>query len=303
MSNEETGFCLVRTNSNGRLYTENYGLISGISLDPIEKKPLYHYYPKKPVLSVGTIGCNLACTCCQNWQISRNQAPVQELTPEALVKLASQLQEESGNIGLAYTYSEPGVWFEFLQEVMPLARVVGLKNILVTNGFLNPRPWEELLTLSDAMNIDLKGFTSDFYSNCCQGSLKPILKNIQAAVGQVHLELTTLLIPGENDAPEQIEAMARWIAELDPELPWHLSRYYPNYQLELPPTSLAVMIEAQRIAKNFLRYVYLGNVGSLEETCCLNCGSVIIDRAKGKTRLNGSACGECGHDLGENFMV
>lgn len=291
----KSGFCKIRTNQDGKLITTNYGQISSISLDPIEKKPLYHYYPGKPILSVGTIGCNLACRFCQNWQISRELSPTRLMTPAELVELAKKLQHQEENIGVAYTYSEPGVWYEFLTDTMPLVREAGLKNVLVTNAFLELEPWRNLLNWTDAANIDLKGFDGAYYQRLCSGKLGPVLANIQEAVGRVHLELTTLLIPGENDQPEQIRKMAQWIAELDPEIPLHLSRYFPNYQLTNPATPVETMEESLAIAKEYLKYVYLGNVGRAAHTYCPECGSVIVERAGYRTRIfNNNVCRECG---------
>lgn len=294
----KSGFCKIRTNRDGKLVTSNYGQISSISLDPIEKKPLYHYYPGKPILSVGTIGCNLACRFCQNWQISREKSPTQSLTPEELVELADRLRHQEDNIGVAYTYSEPGVWYEFLTDTMPLVREAGLKNVLVTNAYLEPEPWRTLLKWADAANIDLKGFDGDYYRRFCSGKLEPVLNNIKEAVGGIHLELTCLIIPGENDRPDQIRKMTQWIAELDPEIPLHLSRYFPNYQMTNPATPIETMEEALAIAKESLQYVYLGNVGQKSHTYCPACGGVMVERNGFRTRIfNKNICRECGNTV------
>lgn len=294
----KSGFCKIRTNRDGKLVTSNYGQISSISLDPIEKKPLYHYYPGKPILSVGTIGCNLACRFCQNWQISREKSPTQSLTPEELVELADRLRHQEENIGVAYTYSEPGVWYEFLTDTMPLVREAGLKNVLVTNAYLEPEPWRTLLKWADAANIDLKGFDGDYYRRFCSGKLEPVLNNIKEAVGEIHLELTCLIIPGENDRPDQIRKMTQWIAELDPEIPLHLSRYFPNYQMTNPATPIETMEEALAIAKESLQYVYLGNVGQKSHTYCSACGGVMVERNGFRTRIfNKNICRECGNTV------
>lgn len=278
----------------------NKCMISGMALDPVEKKPLYHFYPGRLILSVGTIGCSLGCEFCQNWQISRDfaadsSAVTRRVTPAELVEYALKTREADGNIGLAYTYSEPGVWFEFLKEVMPLARESGLRNVLVTNAFLNPGPWRELLQWTDAANIDLKGFTEEFYRKLCHGKLQPVLDNIRAAVGRIHLELTTLLIPGANDSPAEIAKMAAWIGTLDPAIPWHLSRYYPNYKLDYPATPPETLERAARIAKESLQFVYLGNLGRENDTLCPDCGRLWVERAGYRTRvLAGERCPQCG---------
>ena len=291
----KVGFCKVRLHEPEGLVALNYGCVASIALDPIEKKPLYHYFPGKPILSVGSIGCNLGCEFCQNWQISRESAATQPLTPEELVDLAIQAHEESGSIGLAYTYAEPGVWFEFLMSTMPRLRETGLKNVLVTNAFLQPGPWRQLLEYTDAANIDLKGFEADYYRRLCHGRLQPVLDNIQAAVGKIHLELTTLIIPGENDQPEQIRDLAKWVAALDPELPLHLSRYFPSYKMTKPPTPLETMEQAYRIAREYLQFVYLGNSGGQHNTSCPGCGRVLVRRegygVQCKTGVNCPGCG------------
>lgn len=293
----KSGFCKTRINRDGKLEVRNFGRVSSIGLDPIEKKPLYHYFPGKPILSVGTIGCNLACRFCQNWHISREEAPTRLITPAELADMAEKSHEAEDNIGVAYTYSEPGVWYEFLRETMPLIRERGLKNVMVTNAFLEPEPWRDLLKWTDAANIDLKGFDADFYRRYCSGKHEPVLSNIKEAAG-VHLELTTLLIPGANDRPDQIEKMARWIAEIDPEIPWHLSRYFPNYRMTIPATPIATMEEALDVAKKYLKYVYLGNVGRNNHTYCPECGNIVIERNGFQTRIfNKNICRECGKKL------
>ncbi len=293
-----TGFCKVRRHEAGELVTANYGKVSSISLDPIEKKPLYHFCPGKPILSVGTVGCSLACQFCQNWQISREEAPCRIVKPRELADLALETHQTEDNIGLAYTYSEPGVWFEFLMETMPMVHEYGLKNVLVTNAFLNPRPWSDLLKWTDAANIDLKGFDEGYYRKLCHGKLQPVLDNIKAAVGRIHLELTTLIIPGENDDPEQIGAMAEWIAGIDSEIPLHLSRYFPNYQLSIPATSEETMQEAAEQARQYLKFVYLGNVNGPSNTLCPDCGTLLISREGYRPRiLAKGACPKCGLDL------
>lgn len=295
----QTGFCQVRTCHDGRLLTANYAQISSIALDPIEKKPLYHFFPGKPILSVGTVGCNLGCRFCQNWQISRENAPTQRLSPGELEELAWNAHCQNDSIGLAYTYSEPGVWYEFLRETMPRVRERGLKNVLVTNGYLQKEPWQELIRWTDAANIDLKGFSDRYYQRLCQGRLQPILDNIAVAASEIHLELTTLIIPGENDGADEIRAMARWIADLDPGIPLHLSRYFPNYKMDLPATPLSVMEQARNVAREYLDFVYLGNVADSGETHCPGCGRILIERA-GSPRVVGmerDQCAQCGKHI------
>jgi pyruvate formate lyase activating enzyme len=296
---EKAGFCQVRMNQNGRLIAVNFAKAASIALDPVEKKPLYHFYPGRMVLSVGTIGCNLACDFCQNWHISRAAAPTTPVTPVKLAALAIESARAQGGIGLAYTYSEPLVWFEFLKEVMPRIRRAGLKNVLVTNGFLEPKPWDEILQWTDAANIDLKAFTPEYYQRLCHGHLEPVLANIRAAHGRIHLELTTLLVPGENDAPQQVAALAQWVATLDPEIPLHLSRYYPAYKMKEPPTPLESMERARHIAAEYLHFVYLGNISGANDTFCPDCGSLLIERDgyQARSKLTRPACPDCGRKI------
>jgi pyruvate formate lyase activating enzyme len=292
------GFCKVRQHQDGKLITTNYGMVSSISLDPIEKKPLYHFYPGRPILSVGTIGCTLGCEFCQNWQISREDAPCKVMKPSELAELALETHQSQANIGVAYTYSEPGVWFEFLMATMPLIRELGLKNVLVTNAFLNPEPWRDLLQWTDAANIDLKGFDEQYYRKLCHGSLQPVIDNIKTAAGKIHLELTTLIIPGENDQPEHIAKMAEWIAGIDPEIPLHLSRYFPSYKLSIPTTPKDTMERAAEVARKYLKFVYLGNVGGASDTHCPDCGGLLISREGYRTRVVASEqCPQCGREL------
>jgi len=274
-----------------------------MAIDPIEKKPLYHYYPGKTILSAGTIGCNLACEFCQNWQISRESEGslhrIRVASPAELVETAVQAHREADSIGLAYTYSEPGVWFEFLEATMPLIRERGLKNVLVTNAFLHPEPWQKLLQWTDAANIDLKGFQENYYRKLCHGKLAPVLANIEAAVDKVHLELTTLLIPGENDQPAQIREQAKWIAGLNPEIPLHLSRYFPNYKMDQAATPVETLKQAYEIAREYLKFVYIGNAGSANDTRCPDCGNLLIERTGYQTRvIAADQCPKCGRKIG-----
>lgn len=299
----KAGFCKVRRLENGKLMAANFGRISSIAMDPIEKKPLYHYYPGKTILSVGTVGCNLACEFCQNWQISRegngSLNRIRIMTPGELVQITVRTHQEKGSIGLAYTYSEPGVWVEFIEATMPLIREQGLKNVLVTNAFLNPEPWNNILKWTDAANIDLKGFREEYYRKLCHGKLSPILTNIEAAVSKIHVELTTLLIPGENDSPEQIREQAQWIAGLNPEIPLHLSRYFPNYKLDKPATPVDTLTRSYEIAREYLKFVYIGNAGGVNDTRCPDCGGLWIERNVFQTKVvTEGKCPECGREMG-----
>jgi len=258
ISEGKSGSCGVRVNKGGILYSEVYNKTTGISLDPIEKKPLYHYHPGEYILSLGTKGCNFHCLFCQNWHISQElDAPTQEITSESVIDKAKLHK----SFGIAYTYNEPFIWYEFVLETAKLARRNGLENVLVTNGYVNMEPLERMLPLIDAMNIDIKSFDEDFYLKVCAGRLKPILEVIKRSAKACHVELTNLIIPTLNDSEASVQKMVDWIYDnLGPEMPLHLSRYFPCYQLDIPPTPIETLKMAERIAKKKLKYVHLGNV-------------------------------------------
>lgn len=254
------GLCRVRENEKGKLISVNYGCVTAAALDPIEKKPLNRYMPGSRIFSLGTFGCSLDCGFCQNWTIARGESPAyREYSPEELVENAQELVRH-GNIGIAYTYSEPLMWYEFMLDTARLVRSAGLKNILVTNGYINPKPLKELLPYIDAVNLDVKAYTKDFYNNVCRGSLQPVLESAKLFAGQCHIEITTLLVPGLNDNTEEIENLVSFIAGLDKDIPLHFSRYFPNYKMKLPPTPLSTLEKARDIAEKKLTHVFLGNV-------------------------------------------
>lgn len=283
-----------------KLYAANYGRVSALALDPIEKKPLYHFYPGAMILSVGTVGCNLSCQFCQNWELSQDEVETEKFSPAQLVELAVGLQEK-GNIGLAYTYSEPLVWFDFILETARLAKKEGLKNVLVTNGYINLQPLAELLPYFDAVNLDLKG-PDAFYRKHCGGRLDPVLKTAGRLAAEVHLEVTSLLIPGENDQPAAIKTLTAFLAGLDRKIPLHFSRYFPRYRMAIPPTPLATLEEAYRIARAELPYVYLGNIAEAgySSTYCPRCGAMLVEREAFRVRTDGikeGCCARCGEEV------
>lgn len=255
------GFCRVRENRDGVLYTLNEGKYTALALDPIEKKPLYHFYPGSRILSIGTFGCSFHCTFCQNWQIAHQATDGKEITPRELALWAQEAGRQ-GSIGVAYTYSEPLMWYEFVWQAAQEVHKAGLKNVLVTNGFIRAEPFARLLPFIDALNIDVKGFTGEFYQKIVKGAFAPVLAAAEAVYhAGKHVEITTLLIPGLNDGAEEVAALARWLAEsLGPEVPLHFSRYFPNYRMDLAPTPLDTLEKARNIALKKLKYVYLGNV-------------------------------------------
>ena len=259
----QKGFCRVRKNVGGKIYALNYGEISSYGLDPVEKKPLYHFFLGKDIFSIGTYGCNLGCGFCQNWQIAHGDPKTITMTPEELVATVKKEGGES-NIGIAYTYSEPLMWYEYVLDVAKEAKNQGLKNVLVTNGFINEEPLAELLPYIDAFNIDVKGFTVDYYHKVCKGDLAPVLRTVELAARKSHVEVTTLLIPGLNDSEAEIEQLVEWLSGVDKNIPLHLSRYFPNYKMKQEATPIETMKRAWEQARAKLKYVYLGNVGKGE---------------------------------------
>ncbi|MBM7557987.1 AmmeMemoRadiSam system radical SAM enzyme [Halanaerobacter jeridensis] len=254
----QTGLCQVRKVKDNKLWAASYAQVSSVALDPIEKKPLYEYHPHNQILSLGSIGCNLSCQFCQNYRIAQEiDVPTRKLSPQEAVELA----QDKGSFGIAYTYSEPLVWYEYVRDTAQLAQQQGLKNVLVTNGTINPKPLKELLPYIDAVNLDIKAFTEEFYRDVCGGDFATAKQSAEIInASDTHLELTTLIIPNLNDEPGEIQELVDWIADLDPEIPLHLSRYFPHYKLDKPPTPKETLYQAQEIAEEKLTNVYLGNV-------------------------------------------
>ena len=292
----QTGPCASRANHAGQMVPLHYGRIVSSALDPIEKKPLYHFHPGKPILSVAAPGCNLHCMFCQNWTISQNgDARTMKMSPSDLAAMAQA--EES--VGVAFTYSEPLVWFEFVRDTARLVREKGLKNVLVTNGYLNPEPLAELLPLIDAANIDLKSMDDVFYRKVCKARLEPVLAAIrQFHAAGVHLEITNLLIPGHNDTDDQITALVDFVAALDTNIALHFSAYRPAWKLNAPPTPLETLLRAKELADEKLKFVYLGNVQTSagRDTVCPDCGKVVIERSGYQSAakfIKGDICPGC----------
>ena len=292
-----TGRCMARRCEAGRLVTLSYGNTVTLACDPIEKKPLYHFLPGSMILSVGPNGCTLACDHCQNWHISREPAPVRYIEPLKLVELAGR----DGSIGAAFTYTEPLVWYEYLLDTAPLLRRAGLKSVLVTNGYLEREPAQRIAPLIDACNVDLKAFEDRFYRTYCGGRIEPVKSFIETtAAAGVHVEVTCLVIPGLNDTPAEIGRMARWLAGVSPLIPLHLSRFFPHHRMnDRPPTPQKTLAAAHAAAREFLDYVYVGNIliEGTEDTHCPACGETVI-RRKGysvESRAGpGGTCPACG---------
>lgn len=255
------GRCGARKNVNGMLVCENYGRVTALALDPIEKKPLSMYHPGSLILSVGSFGCNLACPFCQNFDISMKNADQAEtvfLSPEKLASKASELRKR-GNIGVAYTYNEPLVGYEYVRDAAKIVRQYGMKNVLVTNGAFPEAVENAVLPYMDAMNIDLKGIRQEYYKKL-GGDLETVQRFIRRAADHCHLELTVLIVPGENDTREEMEEMAAWIASVDPEIPLHVSRFYPRWRMmDRGATEVQQVYRLAETARTWLKYVFTGN--------------------------------------------
>ena len=261
------GRCRARKNVKGTVVCDNYGKVTALALDPIEKKPLRHFMPGSLILSVGSYGCNLSCPFCQNHDISMGDGMVteyREITPEELTELAAAYREQKdaygrGNIGVAFTYNEPLAGYEFVRDTAKLVRERGMKNVLVTNGTAELPVLEEILPFIDAMNIDLKGFTEDYYRKL-GGSLEAVKVFVRRAAEECHVELTTLIVPGENDSEEEMEREAEWIASVDPEIVLHVTRFFPRYKMnDREATDVETVYRLRDIAVKYLKNVYTGN--------------------------------------------
>lgn len=264
LSPGQTGLCGARKKTDGKVLCTNYGRITSLALDPIEKKPLKNFRPGSQILSVGSYGCNLRCPFCQNHEISmarETDADSLYLTPERLADMALEWNmRDAGNIGIAYTYNEPLVGWEYVCDTARLVKKYGMVNVLVTNGTASLEILEELLPFIDAMNIDLKGFRADYY-RMLGGDLDTVKAFITRAVKSCHMELTTLIIPGENDALEEMEEEARWIADSGPGIPLHITRFFPRYHMtDREPTDIRQLYQLAETARRYLKYVYVGNV-------------------------------------------
>ncbi|CAK7087077.1 AmmeMemoRadiSam system radical SAM enzyme [Tissierella sp.] len=269
------GKCKVRKNIDGTLYTLNYGKVTSYSYDPIEKKPLYHFYPGTSIFSVGSFGCNLGCDFCQNWEIVYEESLMMDISEDEIITLS----KAKDSIGIAYTYNEPSIWFEYVLDISKKIKEESLKNVMVTNGYINEEPLRELLPYVDAMNIDLKSIEDSFYKSICKGSIDPVIRTIEIASKDIHVEVTTMLIDGENASFDEIRRLAQRIAEVDPSIPLHLSRYFPAYKMKLPSTNIETLIQAKNIAKKFLDYVYIGNVWGVDNNSyCPKCYNKLVDR-------------------------
>lgn len=294
----KVGSCLGRKNIDGKLYAINYGQVVSIAMDPIEKKPLYHYFPGAPIFSVATYGCNLQCPFCQNWEISQEKAESKYYSPEELVKTALTYP----TIGIAYTFTEPLIWFEYLFDVMKIARKSGLKNVLVTNGMINPKPLNKLIPLTDALNIDLKSIREDFYKGFVKGDLKSVKHTIETTKKFCHIELTNLIIPTKNDSKEDISDLVDYCASLGRDTVLHFTRYFPYHKIDFPHTPEKTLLLAMEIARKKLDYVYLGNIGGHDNNSyCPKCKNLLVNRGYFNTIATGlkdnNICNKCGNKI------
>ena len=293
----ERGKCRTRINLEGKLNTLVYGESESEKLyfhvDPIEKKPLYHFYPGSYSLSFGTPGCNLSCENCQNYALSQsmpNDIKDNFLKPIKIVELAKSRDCKS----ISYTYTEPTIFYEYVMDTSKIAKESDVKNVWVTNGFINPKPLKEALPYIDAINIDLKAFSDEFYQNICGGKINPVLETIKTAYRETHVEITNLLIPTLNDSDEDIKKLVDFISELSVEIPLHFSAYRPMYKMEIKPTPNATLFKAKEIAEKKLKYVYLGNIIANNDTFCPNCKNVVVKRTFGvKNCLIDDKCSIC----------
>ena len=263
------GFCGGRIARDGRVEAYNYGRITSLALDPIEKKPLARFFPGSRILSVGSFGCNLRCPFCQNYEISwsdlarRHAEAAETIRPEELADLALETRDR-GNIGIAFTYNEPLIGYEFVRDTAALAQEKGLKSVMVTNGTAERAVWEELRPYIDAMNVDLKGFTDRYYSKVLGGDRRQVMAFIEAAVQTCHVELTTLIVPGENDSEEEMRELSRWVSRLrNPDgegVPLHISRFFPQFHMrDRKATDVRTVYRLAELARESLEYVYTGN--------------------------------------------
>ncbi|PIN69181.1 AmmeMemoRadiSam system radical SAM enzyme [Candidatus Woesearchaeota archaeon CG11_big_fil_rev_8_21_14_0_20_43_8] len=294
IENNSRGICGVRENQGGELISLIYARPSAMNIDPIEKKPLFHFLPGSKTFSIGTVGCNMTCDHCQNHTLSRGSPNV---GGNLLPKRAVELAEENGCRSISYTYNEPTIFYEYMLDTAMMARDEGLKNVIVSNGYMNKEPLAELLPYIDAANIDLKSFSDDFYRKICGARLDLVLETIKTIHKSCHLEITTLVIPGLNDGQDEIRKLTGWIAsELGSDVPFHLSRFFPHHRMEhFEPTSKDTLLMCLDAAKENLKHVYLGNIRieKTENTYCPSCNKLLIGRTGFGILINKIKEGRC----------
>ncbi len=304
------GVCGVRENREGKLYTHVYGEVIAAHIDPIEKKPLYHFLPGTTSFSIATVGCNFRCPFCQNWQISqvkkkdKTTAGEGQLSPENIVKEARRQRCRS----ISYTYTEPTIFFEYAYDTAKLARSAGLANVFVTNGYMTADALKTIQPYLDAANVDLKAFRDETYKKICGARLEPVLESIRLMKElKVWVEVTTLVVPGMNDGEEELRSIARFIAGVSPEIPWHVSRFHPDYKFtQTGATPIETLRKAYSLGKEEgLEYVYVGNVwGESEDTVCSQCGQPLLRRSGfsiEENKLKDGKCPFCGNPVAGIF--
>lgn len=295
LSEGKFGVCKLRTVKDGIPVAINYGEVTSANVDPIEKKPLYHFKPSMDILSIGTYGCNMTCSFCQNYEISQNKPPAEFIDVERLISLIIDIPD---NVGIAFTYNEPFMWYEYVYDAAKKIKEYNenIDVILVTNGYVNKEPLLKILPYVDAMNIDLKAYSERYYNKLCGASLDPVLETIKTASAYTHVEITTLMVSEENDSLDEIREIAEFIASIDKNIPLHLSRYFPKYKMKNPPTLVESMMKAKEEANKYLNYVYVGNVVGVDNnTYCPNCKFKLVTRDIYTTNvhIHGDKCPNC----------
>jgi len=324
ISSGQTGICATRYNQDGKLYSLVYGQAIGLHLDPVEKKPLFHFYPGQRLLSFGTVGCNFGCLFCQNWemsqinkmsnvkcQMSKLNTLIEQMSEEITPKEIVEMAVKEGAIGIAYTYNEPAVFVEFAHDCMARAKKKGLKNVFVSNGFESKETFDYIKDYLDAINIDLKSNRREFYQKICFSKIEPVKENIKRYFqAGIETEVTTLVIPGYNDSQEELESIAQFLFSISPDVPWHISAFYPAYKmLDVSPTPVEKLVEAYEIGKKVgLKYIYMGNVydPKRSSTFCPKCGELLIKREGYQVEIIGlnskkGSCQSCGEKIYGRF--
>jgi pyruvate formate lyase activating enzyme len=306
ISKGKRGICRVRENRNGILYSLVYGKIVSSNIDPIEKKPLFHFYPGSTAYSIATVGCNFHCLHCQNWEISqvKNEIVDKEVTPDDIVQNAIN----NGCQSIAYTYTEPTIFFEYAYDIAKIAHGKGLKNLFITNGYITEEALRKISSYLDAANIDLKSMNDGFYNKVCGAKLQPVLDNIKLYHDlDIWVEVTTLIIPGYNDDSNELKRIAEFITNIDLGIPWHVTGFYPAYKLnDISSTSVETLRKAVEIGRKAgLEYIYQGNINQGENTYCPYCGELLIERDNFSTTVNNiekEVCPYCGKHIAGRRM-
>ncbi len=296
----QRGRCKVRINRDGKLFTENYEKVTSYHFDPIEKKPLFHFYPGSTIFSFGSFGCNFSCDFCQNWEIVENKNNYLTISREDILTLS----KASSSIGIAYTYNEPTINYEFMYDTMRMVKDEDYLNVVVTNGFINREPLLKILPYIDGMNIDLKSNSENFYKLICNGSLKPVKDTIRLASLYTHVEVSNLIIDGKNSSDDEMDEISSFIAEVNPNIPLHLNRYFPQYKMEDHATEIDTLVHLRNVAKRKLNHVYIGNVwGVFNDTMCPECKNTLITRhlTTEVVGIENGRCTNCGYQVYGRF--